>query len=135
MKCFIDANVILRFLLSDDALYFNKSVLIFEAIAEGKFSGYVNSLVIHEVLYVAIYVYKQDKKTLTEKLIKLIRLNNVDILDISKEDMLEVLSLFSKSKVDFPDLVYAKICQNNNMSVFSFDRHFNKLSVNRLESI
>ena len=63
MKCFIDANVILRFLLSDDALYFNKSVLIFEAIAEGKFSGYVNSLVIHEVLYVAIYVYKQDKKT------------------------------------------------------------------------
>ena len=135
MKYFIDANVILRFLLGDSADHFDKAVLIFESIAEGRSFGYINSLVIHEVLYVAIYTYKEDRKTITMRLIRLIQLSNLGVLDISKEDLIDVLNSFSKLKIDFPDLVYAKICENNKMPVVSFDRHLDKLKVKRIESI
>jgi len=135
MRYFIDANVILRFLLKDHEEYSRKAKVIFEEIRKEKALGLVNSLVIHEVLYVSINVYRQERKLVASKLIALLKLENLEVLDLAKKDLVDVLSSFSKLNVDFPDLVYAKICENNKMAIISFDRHFDKLGVKRIESI
>ena len=135
MRYFIDANVILRFLLKDHEEYSRKAKVIFEEVRKEKALGLVNSLVIHEVLYVSINVYRQERKLVASKLIALLKLENLEVLDLAKKDLVDVLSSFSKLNVDFPDLVYAKICENNKMAIISFDRHFDKLGVKRIESI
>ena len=135
MRYFIDANVILRFLLKDHEEYSRKAKVIFEEIRKEKALGLVNSLVIHEVLYVSINVYRQERKLVASKLIALLKLENLEVLDLVKKDLVDVLSSFSKLNVDFPDLVYAKICENNKMAIISFDHHFDKLGVKRLENI
>ena len=135
MRYFIDANIILRFLLKDHEEYSKKAKVILEEIKHGKALGLVNSLVIHEVLYVSINVYGQARKIVSSKLIALLELESLEVLDLSKEDLVDALNLFSKNKIDFPDLVYARICQNNNLSIISFDRHFDKLGIKRLERI
>ena len=135
MKYFIDANVILRFLLKDHEEYSQKAKVIFEEIRKEKALGLVNSLVIHEVLYVSVNVYGLGRTIVVSKLIALLELDNLEVLDLGKEDLIEVLNSFSKLKIDFPDLVYAKVCENNKMAIISFDHHFDKLSVKRVENI
>ena len=135
MRYLIDANVILRFLLNDHKEHSPKAKLIFREIEEEKAIGLVNPLIIHEVLYISIKVYKQDKKDVISRLKSLMELKNLQVLDISEESLSGILTEFAKRNIDFPDLVYAKYCENNKISIISFDRHFDKLGVKRLESI
>jgi len=135
MRYFIDANVILRFFLKDHKEYSQKAKVIFEEIKKEKALGLVSPLVIHEVLYVAIKVYGQERKIVASKLISLLGLNNIEVLDMPKGDLLVVLDSFSKLNIDFPDLVYAKVCEKENIPIISFDKHFDKLGLKRLEEI
>ena len=109
MRYFIDANVILRFFLKDHEEYSRKAKVIFEEIINGKALGLINPLVIHEVLYVSINIYGQGRKIVVSKLIALLKLENLEVLDLAKKDLVDVLNSFSKLKIDFPDLVYAKV--------------------------
>ena len=135
MKYFIDANVILRFLLNDHKEHSPKAKLVFREIEEEKAIGLVNPLVIHEVLYISIKVYKQDKKDVISRLKSLMELKNLQVLDISEESLSWILTEFAKRNIDFPDLAYAKYCEQENISIISFDRHFDKLDISRVENI
>ena len=112
----IDANVILRFILSDNEEMYRKSVQI---ISEGAFTL---PEVIAEVVYVLTKPYGIDRNGVCDSLITVLRFVHVD----SKPALLEAISIYRGSSLDFVDCIL--IGRNHVLGddVFSFDKKLNK---------
>lgn len=132
---FIDANIILRLLITEDKDMSKKSLDILEQIENQRFYGNINSLVIHEILYVLDKIYKVPREDIVKDITKIVSINNLKILDITKESLMKILNKYSKSKLDFADILYNQICIDNNFDILSYDKDFDKLDVSRLESV
>lgn len=125
----IDSNIIIRHLTQDNPTLSPKATSFMEKIAKELALGFITSLVVHEVIYVLAYVYKVSRKDLVNSLKKLLKLKNLEVLDISKESLSQALDDFAKYNVDFPDCVYKQIAQGNSLEILTFDRDFKKINV------
>lgn len=132
---FIDANIILRLLITEDEDMSKKSLEILEQIENQRFYGNINCLVIHEILYVLDKIYKVPRDDIVKDITKIVSINNLKILDITKESLMKILNKYSKSKLDFADILYNQICIDNNFDILSYDKDFDKLDVSRHESV
>ena len=98
MSNYIDANVILRYLLKDDQILFEKAKNIIE-----HESVFVLNEVVAEIVYVLTKVYKIPKKEVSEILITLF--SNDNFLFHSKKILFRALKIFSESSIDFIDSI------------------------------
>lgn len=87
-KIFLDANVLLDFLLKRD--HYDDAKKIISLVVDGKASAYITPAVVHIVGYWLAKAYGSEKA----KQLLLSLLNNVHVIDISHE--LTVLALNSK---------------------------------------
>ena len=129
-RYFIDANIIIRHLTGDHPTLSPKATRFMEKIAKKEILSYITTLVIHEVTYVLQYVYGVNRKKITESLKKLLKLENLEVLDMDKDSLLQALDDFTKYNVDFPDCVYKQILLNQGLEMASFDKDFRKLHIN-----
>ncbi|MCM1136259.1 MAG: PIN domain-containing protein [Clostridium sp.] len=112
----IDANVILRFVLNDNAKMAKHAA---EVIASG---AYTKPEVIAEVIYVLKSVYSVPKIK-----IKSILHGLSDIIQIENRDcVVYAIDLFSNSSLDFVDCLLAAYHSLNGETVFTFDKKLNK---------
>lgn len=126
---FIDANIFLRYLTYDHPTFSPRAKEIFEQIAKKDIKAYINTLTLHEVIYVLKNVYNVKRNIITNNLAKLIELSNLFIIDMEKKDVQKALELYKNNNIDFPDCVYARIALSDNMKIISFDEDFRKLGV------
>ncbi len=131
----LDTNVILRYLTKDNKILSPKSKIIINSIANYKGFAYLNTLVLHEIVYILENVYNVNRKDISNSLSNLISISHINITDIQKQSLRLALKDYSKTKIDFPDCVYKQICKENKYKLLSFDKDFEKLGVKTYETI
>ena len=112
MPTFVDANVLLRYLLDDISEQAEKAEAI---LANGAF---VTTEVLAEVVYVLGGIYKMPRKEICGILTSLINMVRCDKPDVVKTG----LAIFGKGKLDFVDCVLAAHHQVQGVAVATFDK-------------
>jgi predicted nucleic acid-binding protein len=126
-KVLIDTNVLLRIIIGDIPKFLQKSKKFFFEIEQGKLKGVIALLVINEFFWVGEKFYDLERKDLGESLLKLLSLPGISCQELSKQDLLKVVSGFIKSNVDFTDFYLSFIAEKNKQEVASFDKDFQKM--------
>ncbi|MBI2620795.1 PIN domain-containing protein [candidate division WWE3 bacterium] len=126
-KYLVDSNILIRHLTQDSAALSPVATKYMERIANNEALAFITSLIVHEVIYVLVYVYKVRRKELVKSLKKLLQLENLEVLDINKESLVRALDDFAKYNVDFPDCVFNQISLNERMEILTFDEDFKRL--------
>ena len=54
-------------------------------------------------------------------------------LDTNTNDELNVIRAMKKLKLDFDDSLQFHVCQKNDLKIISYDKHFDKTTIKRLE--
>jgi len=125
-KACVDANVILRFLLNDPLPMAQEAALLFQAVADGRLTLLIDDLIVAEMVWVLKSFYKQDVVTIATTLRDFLLQEGIETAD--KPTVLHALTLFETKNVDFVDALLAARMINKGMAtVFSFDRHFDRL--------
>ncbi|GIK56202.1 MAG: PIN domain-containing protein [Chloroflexi bacterium] len=125
-KACVDANVILRFLLNDPLPMAQEAATLFQAVANGQLILLVDDLIVAEMVWVLKSFYKQDVVTIATTLRDFLLQDGIETAD--KPTVLHALTLFETKNVDFVDALLAARMMNKGMAtVFSFDRHFDRL--------
>ena len=116
----LDTNIILRYLLNDHEILSPKSIEIFEQSETILFSEEV----IVEIVYVLQKLYKVPRLKIKENLKLLLNLPNVEI---SKYDIvMEAISVYSKSNLDYVDCVLYSYAKLKKIKVETFDEELLK---------
>lgn len=112
----IDTNVILRFVLNDNAEMAKQAAAVIES------GAYTKPEVIAEVVYVLKSVYSTPK----DKIRSVIR-GLSDIIRIENSAcVLHAIDLFSSTSLDFVDCLLVAYHSLNGETVFTFDQKLNK---------
>ena len=126
----IDANVILRLLLYDDA---EKAEQAKKVISEQKVI--LRYEIIAEVVYVLQKIYGLPREEISSALMRFVSLENVETehLDV----LSEAFKVFAKKNLDFVDCLLYSFNTVKGESVFSFDKKLNTLlnGVNRQKGV
>ena len=129
----VDANIILRFLTQDPPDMAQKSQLLFKQADEGLVGLIILSITVAEVVWVLESYYGYPKNQVAETLSDFLRCEGfiVEQMDLIQE----ALSLYQKYNLDFADALMASTAlRKGPLSIFSFDRHFDRVEgIERLE--
>lgn len=131
---FLDANVILRFILDDDPSLSPKAKTIFKTIDQGKTKVFISSMAAFEVVFTLEKTYKKPKSEIRKNLLAITKLENV-LAD--KEDILEkALGFYEEKNVSFVDAYQAALMEKKKVKkIYSFDKHFDRFpQIKRLVS-
>lgn len=125
----IDANILIRHLTNDHKILSPKAKLILQKIANNNCLAYLNTLVLHETIYVLEHAYNLPRKNIGKQISSLISINNLHITDIDKKNLKTSLKDYINLKIDFPDCVYKELCKKNKYKLLSFDNNLKKLKI------
>lgn len=121
----VDANVILRYLLSDHAEHHRLAAAFWERVKAGDETAWVAESVLAECVYVLTKFHKVPRREVANSLTDLLSLRFVatDYPDA----MAQALKLFAERNVDFVDALVFALAKAKDAKVFSFDRDLLKL--------
>ena len=127
---FLDANIFIRFLRQDGPIdQQHVSLRVFNALQEKIITGSIHTLVVSEILYVLIGVYKVKKRAAVKALISLLSLDTIEVVDVEKPVLIAAMQQYGMRSVDFQDCFYAALVANQGLALISFDQDFKKLGV------
>ena len=116
----VDANIILRYLLSDNADLSAKAEVIID-----NNSIYLPIEVLCEVVYVLEKVYSVDRIDISKEITDII--NNLDITVPSKEAVLIGLEIYGTKKLDLVDCILVGYSETEGADIHTFDDKLRKL--------
>ena len=122
---FLDANIILRFILDDDPTLSPKAKSIFESISRSKSKIFISQMAAFEVTFTLERTYKLPKSDVRQEFLKIIKVENI-ILD--KREILEKALFFYEDKnISFADAYQAALMFKKKVKkIYSFDRDFDR---------
>lgn len=123
-----DTNVVLRYLLSDDAVQFAKAEEFFENVRVGK----ERAVILESVLVVCVYIltkfYKVPKREAADILVRLLQYKGIANRD--KKTLIDALKVFAGQNLDIVDCILLARSKQGKGRLFSFDKALNKLHEN-----
>lgn len=125
-KYFLDANVILRFILKDDPRLSQKAREIFIAAKEEKIELILVPEIIAETFYVLEKVYRLSREKINVGLTPLIKSPYLEVRN--KQGIIDTLTDSIVIKIDFIDIYLFHLAKSENAEVMSFDKDFAKLA-------
>lgn len=133
-KVWIDANVILRFLLQDHQEFFQKAQKITLEAEQGKLKLLVAPITIAEVVWTLESFYKIPRKEIADILSAFICSDGIEAEE--GDVVLFALKSYKESNVDFIDAYLSHhITKSGNNKIFTFDKkHFSRLDVEILST-
>jgi len=126
--CFIDSNVLLRFLLSDHPEHSSAARDLIQRIAEGKIQAWTTELVISELVYVLTGpLLRRERTEVAEVLRELVALPG---LALDKREVVQAaMEIWVTKNVDWIDAYHAALARARGESrLYSFDRDFDRLA-------
>ena len=108
----VDTNYLLRYILHDDESMFQKACQAIEAGASTRLES------IPEVIYVLSRSFGVSRVDIANALMDLLD----DVAIAQKELVLDALSLFSRTKLDYVDCIYIAESNARNERVLTFDK-------------
>lgn len=128
----LDTNVLIRFLVGDDAAQLAKAKQLFAEAEKGECELVIRPWIVAEAVYVLEGVYALDRAKVVAHLGRLIRSAGIRADD--EACILDALDRFEKKKVDFADALLAAESVARGMRPASFDRDLDRFAdVKRLE--
>jgi predicted nucleic acid-binding protein len=128
----IDTNVVVRFLMQDEAAMSAGAAKLFQRASKGEIELYFNATIVAEVTFVLTSFYKKKREEVADALLDLIdgcRLKTAEIHIVR-----DALQRFKSFPVAFPDALVAAIAANVKLPVASFDRDFDRFTdISRFE--
>ncbi len=128
-EAFVDADVIVRLIAGDDRKKQERVVALFERVENGELVLWSTDVTIADCVFVlsSRKLYDMSRNQITERLTTLLRLANFKVNN--KEALIEALANYSSMSIDFSDLFLAATTKLSKLSlIFSYDRHFDKVS-------
>ena len=117
----IDANIILRFLLKDDAELSPRAREIFLAVQDDRLRVFCDPVNLAEVVWVLTSFYKVERREIRDLLLPLLQRENFMLPD--KERMMKALELFALSVPHFGDAcLCAAAMDTTEGRIISFDK-------------
>ena len=123
-RVLLDANILIRFLVRDDEILYQKSLEIIKEIEQGEKEALLMDFILAEIIYVLKRIYKIDKIQISNALKKIL-LNDYFYTD-NKLVTFEALDIYANKNIDFAD---AMLCAKKNLEGFeivSFDKDMQK---------
>jgi predicted nucleic-acid-binding protein len=115
----VDTNVILRYLLQDDATLFKKASAILEKVKTGQTKVIILESVLAECVYVLLKVYKINRPEIANSLRALFRYKG--IVNPDKVDLIDSIDIFSQTNLSFVDCILCAKSRNSAMPLYTFD--------------
>ena len=122
---FLDANVILRFILDDNPIVSPKARSIFETINSGRVKVFISAMAAFEVVFTLERTYSLSKSIIAQKFLSILKLENVRS---DKPNVLEqALGFYEEKNVSFADAYQtALVLKKKVKKIYSFDSHFDR---------
>jgi len=129
-RCTLDANVILRFLVKDHAVFFERAAALFLKAAQNKAILEIEPVVLAEVIYVLESYFEKDRIQIANVLLRLLSNLNIAMDDSSRA--IDALLRYKNHPVDFGDAWLAAAAFQKKIPAASFDsdlRHFPDITI------
>ena len=120
----LDANVIVRFLVQDDARQSPAATALLEAAERQECRLHLDGLAVAESVYVLVGHYRRNKKDVVDALLTLI--HNAGVVTADDAVVTDALQRFAAVNVDFADAWLAARAAQLGHGVASFDRDLDK---------
>lgn len=125
---YLDANVILRYLLKDCEKFIEQSIEYVE-----NNNAYIKNEVLAEVVYVLNKTYNVPKSEVAVTLKDL--LTNTNIESDSKEVVSLALEIFESKNIDFVDSLLCAYNKISKLEIVTFDKKLNKCLKEKIKKI
>lgn len=123
-KVFIDTSIFIRFLTKDDVEKYNQCAKFFDLVELGKLRSYTSNIVILEIQFVLIRLYKFPKDKVLEDINNLLSLRNLTLIE--KSNTQEAIAIYQKQNIKYPDCLIATQIPVDTKMV-SYDTDFSKI--------
>lgn len=120
-----DTNVVLRYLLRDDAVQYEKAAEFFESVRVGNEKAIIIESVLVECVYILMKYYNVPKREVADSLTKLLQYKG--IANVDRKTLVEALRIFAEQNVDIVDCIVLARVKQGEGRLFSFDKALNKL--------
>jgi predicted nucleic-acid-binding protein len=121
----VDANVILRYLLSDHREHFQKAVQFMGQVKLGEVGAFIPEGVLVECVYVLLKFYKVPRSEIALSLENI--LNYKGIINDNRSILIKGLRLFQEKNVDIVDAIVHTISKEKKWLSFTFDKDLGRL--------
>ncbi len=123
----IDANVVLRFLLRDNEEYFKAASEILRQAEEGSITLVIHTLTLAEIVWTLESYYEYSKEEISKVLEEFIEAEGIECLD--RDIVKSALISYRDRNVDFIDAYLAVYASSKGPStIYTLDRkHFSRL--------
>lgn len=125
-----DTNVLLRYLLRDDAVQYAKAEVFFEDVRVGRERAVIMESVLVECVYILIKFYKVPRGETADILTTLLQYKGIANKD--QKSLVEALRIFAGQNLDIVDCILLTRAKQGRGRLFSFDKALNKLHENLL---
>lgn len=116
----VDTNVIVRFLLKDDAALSPKAKLFWDEVIAGSQSAFVPQAIIAECVFVMARVARIPRAEISSNLLQLILTRGVSTE--SREVVVRALRLFASHAIGFADALVIAHAEDRKAAIMSFDK-------------
>lgn len=121
----VDANVILRYLLSDHPEHFQKAVQFMGQVKLGEVEAFIPEGVLVECVYVLLKFYKVPRSEIGQSLENI--LNYKGIINENRSILINSLRLFQEKNVDMVDAIVYSLSKEKGWPSFTFDKDLVRL--------
>lgn len=125
----VDTNVILRWLLKDNAELSPKAIAFWETIAAGRGEAILIEAVLVECVFVLSKLYSAPRPLVVAKLLDVVLLSGV--IAEHRSAWVEALRLYEQQAISFPDALVLAHAAARKAGVISFDEKLNKIARKR----
>ncbi|HLH60209.1 MAG TPA: PIN domain-containing protein [Ktedonobacteraceae bacterium] len=131
--CFLDTNILLRFLTGDDKQKAQKALNLFMRIERGEEKVITSSSVIFEAVFTLQKMYKLSREEIRDKILPIISLRGVHLAD--KGLYYRAFDIYVNKNVSFVDAYNAAFMISEEIfNIYSWDTGFDKIEgIVRLE--
>ena len=131
--CFLDTNILLRFLTRDDEQKAQQALNLLLRIERGEEKAITSSLVIFETIYTLQSFYKVPRQHIKEQVLSIISLRSLHLPH--KNLFHQAFDLYVTKNISFADAYNAAYMQSEEVSnIYTWDKDFDKIDgITRLE--
>lgn len=124
----LDTNIFLEILLEQEKS--GECEILLKNIKNSKVLFYVSSFTLHSI---EVAMIREGKIELLSYFLRFILASKIIRLDTNTNEELQILNLAKEFELDFDDAFQFHLCRRNNLKIISFDKHFDKLTIERVE--
>lgn len=125
---FVDTDVIIRLLTSDDVKKQEEAAFLFEQVRAGRLTVGAPCTVIADAVYVlsSPRLYNLTSEKIRELLSPLVRLSKFKIPH--RQSVLRALDLYATLNIDFGDALIAALMEKDHSQIiYTYDTHFDRI--------